>query len=106
MDENRTPLLPVPTVLRLIFALIMSISGWALLPVSAAGNTGSVTARKYLCPDDLTLVQVQHATNPGVLLADCDPFEFSNSFPQLRAAPSGTPTSGSVFAPGVLLWSP
>jgi hypothetical protein len=106
MNENRKTFLFVPTVLRLVFALIVSISGWALLPVSAADNAGSVTARKYLCPDGLTLSQVQQATNPGVLLADCDPFEFSSSFPQLRAAPSGTPTSGSVFAPGVLLWSP
>jgi hypothetical protein len=73
-------------------------------PVDAAGK-GSVTARTYICPDSISLIAVQHSASPNALLAACNLNALGFSYPQLRAVPGGTPSTGSVFAPGVILWS-
>ena len=89
-----------------LFALIVA-NLW--LAVSAApthaATTGSVTARTYLCPDSISLIAVQHAEAPEALLAACPPHALGLSYPQLRAVPGGTPSAGTDFAPGVLLWN-
>jgi hypothetical protein len=86
-------------------ACVVAMSWVGTLPAPAdAAGTGSVTARTYICPDAISLIAVQHAASPDALLAACDPHAFGFSYPQLRAVPGGTPTSGSTFAPGVILW--
>ena len=89
-------------LLACVFAL--SWVGPRPVPADAAG-IGSVTARTYICPDSISLIAVQHATSPDALLAACDPHALGFSYPQLRAVPGGTPSTGSTFAPGVILWS-
>jgi hypothetical protein len=100
---------PSSTASIRIFVLLASIIAMSLVgtrpvPADAAG-TGSVTARTYICPDSISLIVVQHATSPDALLAACDPHALGFSYPQLRAVPGGTPSTGSTFAPGVILWS-
>ena len=84
--------------------IVMSWVGTRPVPADAAG-TGSVTARTYICPDSISLIAVQHSTSPDALLAACAPHALGFSYPQLRAVPGGTPSTGSAFAPGVILWS-
>jgi hypothetical protein len=74
-------------------------------PAIAASGAGSITARVFICPDGLTLSAVQGSSNPGALLADCEPSASPIVAPQLRAVPGGTPQPGTVFADGVYLWS-
>ena len=89
-----------------LLACVFAASWVGTGPVPAyATGTGSVTARTYLCPDSISLTAVQEAASPDTLLADCDPHELGLSYPQLRAVPGGTPSTGSTFAPGVILWS-
>ncbi len=87
--------------------MLMLLTGWTTIGASSslAAGTGSVTARLYICPDTLSLVAVQHSSAAQFLLADCNPFQPGFSFPRLRTLPGGSPTAGSVFAPGVLLWN-
>jgi hypothetical protein len=109
MDQRQRPHVIVSALLRVGVTLLLAVYGWALIgliTVDAAAAAGSVTARTYLCPDDLTLAEVQQSANPAGLLADCDVFAFNGAYPQLRSTPSGTPSPGTDFAPGVLLWSP
>src|SRR5215216_1517456 len=92
-----------------IFVLLacVIVTGWSrawTIPANAAG-TGSVTARTYICPDSISLVAVQHSPSPDALLAACAPHALGFSYPQLRSVPGGTPSTGSAFAPGVILWS-
>src|SRR5215208_3355102 len=94
----------IRTLVLLASVLVMSWVGTRPVPADAAG-TGSVTARTYICPDSISLVAVQHATAPDALLAACAPHALGFSYPQLRAVPGGTPSIGSAFAPGVILWS-
>ena len=91
-------------VVLLAGVIVMSWIGTRPVPADAQG-TGSVTARTYICPDSISLIAVQHATSPDALLAACNPHALGFSYPQLRAVPSGTPSTGSTFAPGVILWS-
>src|SRR5262245_42223288 len=93
--------------LAFVFLACVIVTGWMgtrPVPADAAGR-GSVTARTYLCPDSISLIAVQHSTSPSALLAACNPHALGLSYPQLRAVPGGTPTTGSAFAPGVILWS-
>jgi hypothetical protein len=84
--------------------LAMSWVGIQPIPANAAG-TGSVTARTYICPDSISLVAVQHSPSPDALLAACAPHALGFPYPQLRAVSGGTPSTGTAFAPGVILWS-
>jgi hypothetical protein len=89
-----------------LLAYVIAMDWGGTRPVSAdAAGTGSVTARTYIFPDTISLVAVQHSPFPDALLAACDPQALGFSYPQLRAVPGGTPSTGSTFAPGVILWS-
>jgi hypothetical protein len=88
-----------------LLACVMVVSWVGTRPLLAdAAGTGSVTARTYICPDSISLSAVQDSTSPDDLLAACDPDALGFSYPQLRAVPGGTPSTGSTFAPGVILW--
>ena len=82
---------------------------WSAVPFGgeAVGQTatGSVTARVFLCPDALSLADVQQATDPRALLATCPPSVTPAAVPHLRASPNGVSQPGAVFAEGVYLWA-
>src|SRR5215203_2378484 len=95
-------------VLSVVLLVAAGLTSYAADPAQqalGASDSGSITARVFICPDGLTLAAVQGAANSGSLLAGCAPSASPIVAPQLRALPGGTPQPGTVFAEGVYLWS-
>src|SRR5215213_5852373 len=90
--------------IAVLLACVIAASWVGTRPVPAdAAGTGSVTARTYICPDAISLIAVQHSPFPDALLAACHPPALGFSYPQLRTAPGGKPSTGRPFAPGIIV---
>ncbi len=92
-----------PVRLAAIILAIIGLALWGQEPAAAA-STGSVKARTYICPDSISLVQVQNSPSPASLLAACPATALGFSYPNLRSLPGGTPQPGDDAGAGVLLW--